>query len=100
MVEIVLPWYFLGSAETSLPSSTTGLLLAAVPLAAVGVAFVFGRRDRITAVNALGIVIGMLGVAAIVGLDLGGSDLGSVAKLIVVVVGYAMGPAILARWMS
>ena len=34
VVEIVLPWYFLGSAETSLPSSTTGLLLAAVPLAA------------------------------------------------------------------
>ncbi len=100
LVEIVLPWYFLGSAEQSLPSSTTGLLLAAVPLAAVGVAFIFGRRDRITAVNALGIVIGMLGVAAIVGLDLGGSDLGSVAKLIIVVVGYAMGPAILARWMS
>lgn len=100
LVEIVLPWYFLGSAEMSLPSSTTGLLLAAVPLAAVGVAFVFGRRDRITAVNALGIVIGMLGVAAIVGLDLGGSDLGSVAKLLIVVVGYALGPAILARWMS
>jgi drug/metabolite transporter (DMT)-like permease len=45
-------------------------------------------------------VLGMLGVVAIVGLDIEGSDLGSVAKLIVVVIGYALGPAILARWMS
>jgi drug/metabolite transporter (DMT)-like permease len=35
-----------------------------------------------------------------VGLDLGGSSLPDVAKLLVVVVGYAVGPAILARWMS
>jgi drug/metabolite transporter (DMT)-like permease len=100
VVEIVLPWYFLNSAEVTLPSSTTGLLLSAVPLAAIGVAVVFGRRDRVTAINWLGIVIGMLGVAAIVGLDLAGSSLQDVAKLLVVVVGYAVGPAILARWMS
>lgn len=100
IVEIVVPWYFLGSAETTLPSSTTGLLLAAIPVAAVGVAMLFGGRDRISRVNAAGIGIGMIGVATIVGFDLTGSDLGGVAQLVVVVVGYAVGPAILARWMS
>lgn len=100
LAEIVLPWYFLNSAEQHLPSSTTGLLLSTIPLVAVGIAFLFGRRDRLTGINSLGIVIGMLGVAAIVGLDLAGSDLASVAKLLVVIVGYALGPAILARWMS
>ncbi len=100
VVEIVLPWYFLNSAETKLPSSTTGLLLAAIPLVAVGVALLFGRRDRISGVNAAGIIIGMAGVGTIVGFDLAGSDLVSVAQLVVVVVGYAVGPAILARWMS
>jgi drug/metabolite transporter (DMT)-like permease len=99
-VEMLLPWYFLNSAEVNLPSSTTGLLLSAVPLVAVGVALTFGRRDRITAINWVGIAIGMLGVGTIVGLDLGGSDLASVAMLSVVVLGYAVGPAILARWMS
>jgi len=99
-VEMLLPWYFLNSAEVNLPSSTTGLLLSAVPLVAVGVALAFGRRDRITAINWVGIAIGMLGVGTIVGLDLGGSDLASVAMLSVVVMGYAVGPAILARWMS
>ena len=42
----------------------------------------------------------MLGVAALVGLDIAGSDLIAVAQMAVVVVGYALGPAILARWMS
>ena len=100
VAEIVLPWYFLNAAELRLPSSTTGLLLSAVPLAAVAIAFLLGSRDRLTGVNAIGIVLGMLGVAAIVGLDLAGSDLGSVAMLLVVVIGYALGPAILSKWMS
>ncbi|MBX3093616.1 MAG: EamA family transporter [Cryobacterium sp.] len=100
VAEIVLPWYFLNAAEQRLPSSTAGLLLSVVPLAAVGVAFALGRRDRITTVNAVGIAVGMVGVAAIVGLDLGGSDLIGVAQLIIVVIGYAVGPVILARWMS
>lgn len=99
LVEIVLPWYFLSSAEQQLPSSTAGLLLAAVPLAGVAIAFVMGRPERLTGPNWLGIAVGMLGVAALVGLDVAGSDLGAVAEMSVVVVGYALGPAILARWM-
>lgn len=100
VVEIVIPWYFLSSAEQHLPSSTAGLLLAAVPLAGVAVAFVLGRPARLSKINWLGIAIGMLGVAALVGLDIGGSDLVSVGEMAVVVVGYALGPAILSRWMS
>jgi drug/metabolite transporter (DMT)-like permease len=99
VVEIVVPWYFLSSAERELPSSTAGLLLAAVPLAGVAVAFFMGRPARLTGMNWLGILIGMLGVAGLVGLDVGGSDLPSVLEMGVVVVGYALGPAILSRWM-
>ncbi len=100
VIEIVVPWYFLSSAETRLPSSTAGLLIAAVPLVGVAVAFAFGRPERLTPGNWLGILFGMLGVAALVGLDVGGSDLVAVAEIGIVVVGYAVGPAILARWMS
>lgn len=99
LVEVVVPWYFLNAAEQRLPSSTTGLLLAAVPLAGVGVAFLMRRSVRFTGGNWLGIVLGMAGVGAIVGLDLAGSDLVGVAQLAIVVVGYALGPAIIARWM-
>jgi drug/metabolite transporter (DMT)-like permease len=99
VIEIALPWYFLSSAEQNLPSSTAGLLLAAVPLAGVAVAFFMGRPAQLSGVNWVGIVLGMLGVAALVGLDIGGSDLPSVLEMSVVVVGYALGPAILSRWM-
>ena len=96
-VEIAIPWVFLGSAETRLPSSTTGLLIAAVPLVGVVLAFVTGRAERLSSTAWMGMAMGVAGVAALVGLDVAGSDLGAVAEVGVVVVGYAMGPAILAR---
>lgn len=100
IIEIVIPWYFLTTAELRLPSSTAGLLLAAVPLAAVAVAFFFGSPAKLSGINWLGILVGMLGVAALVGLDVAGSDLIAVGQLAIVVVCYAIGPAILSRWMS
>jgi len=97
VVEIAVPWVFLGSAETELPSSTTALLIAAVPLVGVAIAFATGRAERLTGIAWVGMALGIVGVAALVGLDVGGSDLGAVAEVGVVVVGYALGPAILAR---
>jgi drug/metabolite transporter (DMT)-like permease len=99
IIEIIVPWFFLSSAEQKLSSSTAGLLIAAVPLAGIAVAFAMGRPAAMSRWNWLGILVGMLGVAAIVGLDVGGSDLFAVLELAVVVVGYALGPAILSRWM-
>ena len=97
IVEIAIPWVFLGSAETRLPSSTTGLLVAAVPLAGVAIAFATGHAERLTRVAWLGLRLGIVGVVSLVGFDVGGSDLGAVAAVGVVVVGYAAGPAILSR---
>ena len=96
-VEIAIPWVLLNKAETRLPSSTTGLLIAAVPLAGVGIAFATGRAERLAPVAWLGLALGIVGVGALVGLDVSGSDLGAVAEVGVVVLGYAAGPAILSR---
>jgi drug/metabolite transporter (DMT)-like permease len=97
VVEIAIPWVALGSAETRLPSSTTGLLIAAVPLVGLLVAFVSGRAERLSPTAWLGLGLGIAGVAALVGLDVSGSDLGAVGEVAIVVVCYAVGPAILAR---
>ena len=99
-IEIIVPWFFLSTAEQRLPSSTAGLLLAAIPLFGVAVAFFFGRPEKLSLGNWLGILVGMLGVAALVGLDVAGSDLIGVGQLAIVCVGYAIGPAILSKWMS
>jgi drug/metabolite transporter (DMT)-like permease len=100
VVEIVLPWIFLSRAEQHLPSSTSGLLITAVPIVGVLVAKAGGRAERLGGRGWLGLALATAGVAALVGLDLGGSDLPAVAQMGVVVIGYAVGPAILARWLS
>ena len=100
VVELAIPWLLLSEAETRLSSSLCGLLVAAVPLVGVLVAKAMGERDRIEPMRVLGLLMGIGGVAALVGLDLSQLDLGAVLEIGVVVVGYALGPAIQARYLS
>jgi drug/metabolite transporter (DMT)-like permease len=100
LIEIVLPWFFLTTAEQRLPSSTAGLLLAAVPLVSVGAAVILRRAVHFTAVNWIGILVGMLGVATLVGFDVAGSDLIAVAQIAVTVVGYATAPIVVSKWLA
>lgn len=100
LVEIAIPWVTLGAAEQSLPSSTTGLLISAVPVTGVLLAYVSGRQERLTASAWCGLALGAAGVAALVGFDVAGSNLGAVGLLGLTVVGYAIGPAVLSRYLS
>jgi drug/metabolite transporter (DMT)-like permease len=96
-VEIAIPWVALGSAEQHLSSSLTGLLIAGVPLVGTALALATGGADRLTRAGLLGLLIGLVGVAAIVGGDYATSDPTALIQIAIVVVGYAVGPAILAR---
>jgi drug/metabolite transporter (DMT)-like permease len=96
-VEIAIPWIALGSAEQHLTSSLTGLLIAGVPLVGTLFALATGAAERMTRAGWLGLFVGLVGVAAIVGADLGSSDPIAFVEVAVVVVGYAVGPAILSR---
>jgi hypothetical protein len=96
-VEIAIPWIALGSAEQHLSSSLTGLLIAGVPLVGTVLALATGGADRLGRAGVLGLVIGLIGVAAIVGGDYATSDATALLQIAIVVVGYAVGPAILSR---
>jgi drug/metabolite transporter (DMT)-like permease len=96
-VEIAIPWVALGSAEQHLSSSLTGLLIAGVPLVGTALALATGGADRLSRAGLLGLPIGLVGVAAIVGGDYATSDPTALLQITIVVVGYAVGPAILAR---
>jgi drug/metabolite transporter (DMT)-like permease len=100
VVEVCAPYLMLGFAETRLSSSLTGLLLAAVPLVGAVVARWSGERERLGARRLSGLLVGIAGVAALVGLDIGSVDGPALAAIAVVVVGYAVGPVILARHLS
>jgi len=96
-VEVAGPWVALSSAEQHLSSSLSALLIAGTPL--VGTAFAFATRgaDRTSRTGLLGLLIGLVGVVAIVGSDFHASDGTAFLEIAVVIVGYAVGPAILAR---
>lgn len=96
-VEIAIPWVMLGSAEKHLTSSLTGLLLAGVPLVGTLFALATGGSERLPRTAWLGLAVGLAGVALIVGSNVGSADPTAFAQVAVVVVGYAVGPAILAR---
>jgi drug/metabolite transporter (DMT)-like permease len=99
-VEVALPWLLLGHAETELTSSLTGLLIAAVPLVGALIVTFGGERARLGLRRWLGLLVGMVGVAAIVGLDVGQIDLVALGEVALVAVCYAVGPLILSRHMS
>jgi drug/metabolite transporter (DMT)-like permease len=96
-VEIAIPWVALGSAEQHISSSLAGLLIAGVPLVGAAIALLTGGTDRFGAVGVAGMLLGVAGVAFIVGADFAATDTTALLQVGVVVVGYALGPAILAR---
>ncbi|PRY12517.1 DMT family transporter [Kineococcus rhizosphaerae] len=98
--EIVGPWLFLARAEHDLPSSTTAVIISAVPVVGAVLALATRRSERLGGLGWAGLALGTLGVATLVGFDLVPTQFGAVAELAVVVVGYAVGPAILARHLS
>src|SRR4029077_5092975 len=100
LVEIGIPWLSISNAEQQISSSLAGLLVSAVPLVGVVMAPLFGNREKIGPLNLAGLLLGLVGVAAIVGLDLRATGWVPLVEIAVVVVCYAAGPAILARHLS
>lgn len=100
LAEVALPWVLLSDAERHLTSSLTGLLVAAVPFVGVILSWLTGATDRFDARRLIGLLVGFIGVAALVGLDVSGSDLTAVGEVGLVAVGYAVGPFIIARRLS
>jgi len=96
-VEVALPWFLLADAERRLSSSLTGLLIATNPLFASVIAWLTAGQDRPDLRRLGGLLVGLLGVAALVGLNVSARDYGAGVEVGLVALGYALGPAIIAR---
>ncbi len=97
IVEVSLPWFLLADGERRLSSSLTGLMIAAVPLIAAVLQLLTRGDDRLDRRRVIGLLVGMIGVAVLVGLNVSFKDLGAVAEVSLVAIGYAAGPIIIAR---
>jgi drug/metabolite transporter (DMT)-like permease len=97
VVEVSLPWFLLSDAERRLSSSLTGLLIAAVPLIGAILQRLTRGDDRMDRERVAGLMVGLAGVAVLVGLNVSFRDLGAVGEVGLVAIGYAAGPIIIAR---
>ena len=99
VLEMGIPWLLLGHAELRISSALAGLLLATVPIVGAVVTAVLGDRHNIAGVRIAGMLLGLVGVAALVGIDAstGHLDALSIAELFVVAVCYAVAPIMVDR---
>jgi drug/metabolite transporter (DMT)-like permease len=97
VLEMAGPWLLIAYAEGSLSSSLTGLLVAGVPFVAALAGRLVGEEERLTRVRLLGMAIGVVGIAVLLGLDLDGAQLLPILAIALVLVGYATGPLVVTR---
>jgi drug/metabolite transporter (DMT)-like permease len=96
-VEIVGPFALLSTAERHLPSSTSGLLVAAVPIFSALLAWLTRSGDRLTLVRWIGLAIGLAGVALLAGPGAGRGGTLPVIMVLLTALGYSLGPLIANR---
>ena len=97
-IEIAVPWLLLGDAERRLSSSFAGLLIATTPLVATVLAVQAGK-EAFDVRRVLGLGVGLVGVATLLGLDLGG-QVGAGIEMGFVIVLYGVGATMIDRYFS
>ena len=97
VIEVIVPWLLLSNAERRLPSSLSGLLIAAVPIIGVGVARLAGDTERLSGTRWAGLAMGLGGVVLLGGHIASGGEGWSVLEMLGTALCYAIGPVIAQR---
>ncbi len=91
---VALPFFLITWAEQSVESALAATLTAPVPLFVIPIAAVMLRDERMTINKVIGVSVGMVGVAVLVGFDvaqLGREDLSPQLALVAAALSYALG---------
>ncbi|HEV2640329.1 MAG TPA: DMT family transporter [Actinocrinis sp.] len=99
VIEIGGAWLLLNNAEQHMTSSLAGLLIAMVPLISTVLAWGLGDRGGLAGLRLVGLVTGLAGVVAVVGLNLavGTTPLLAVLAMVATAVCYAVAPMVADR---
>jgi drug/metabolite transporter (DMT)-like permease len=100
IIEFVIPFSAIGLGERWIDSSTTGILIACVPLTVTLISRYFGLHEPLDTWRLVGLVVGLLGVVALLGLGTVSWPLGwaGVGCMLLATVGYAVGPLIIQKY--
>jgi len=100
--EIAVPFPLIAAGEQHVASSLAAIIIATAPLFVALLALRFDASERVTGRRLIGLLIGLGGVAALVGIDVAGSGdelLGAMAILVAAFC-YAVGPMVLKRHLA
>src|SRR3712207_3196562 len=97
VLEMIMPWLLLFWAGKDLSSSLTRMLVAAVPFVAALTARLAGEEDRLSRVRVCSMVVGVVGIALLLGRDVGGAQWTAFAAVALVVICYATSPMVISR---
>jgi drug/metabolite transporter (DMT)-like permease len=98
-VHMVGPFLLISYGEQHIASSLTSLLIAAEPLLVALFALRFDPSERVGGLRLLGLLVGIVGVAVLLGFDVGGDEqkLLGAAMVLLATAGYACGALIVKR---
>ncbi|MEA2427198.1 MAG: hypothetical protein QOF37_826 [Thermoleophilaceae bacterium] len=99
VLEISIPFPMIAFGERHVASSLAAIIIAAVPLFVALLAIRFDQAERATGRRLVGLLVGLGGVVALVGIDVAGRGderLGA-AAIVLAAMGYAAGPMIYKR---
>lgn len=97
IAELVIPFPLIAAAERTVDSSVAAILIATAPLFVAVLALRFDHSERVDRRRFVGLVIGLVGVVALVGLEFAGrpAELLGVMAILGAALGYASGPMII-----
>lgn len=99
LVQIVLPFLFISYGELHIATSLTSLLIASEPLLIALLALRLDPGERVGGLRLIGLFVGLLGVATLLGLDVGGDrqKLLGTGLVLLATAGYALGALLIKR---
>jgi drug/metabolite transporter (DMT)-like permease len=99
LVELVGPLPLIAAGEQHIDSGLAAILIAAVPLFVALLALRFDRNEGANGRRLVGLVVGLLGVVALVGIDLSGDadELLGAGALLLAALGYAAAPLLILK---
>lgn len=95
-IQVAGPFLLISAGETEISSSLAGILVTSAPLFTALLAIWVDHEERSHGLRLAGVVLGVIGVAVLLGVDLGGSGNQLLGGLAVVLagLGYAVGALI------
>jgi drug/metabolite transporter (DMT)-like permease len=98
-VELVLPFPLIAIGEQHVSSSLAAILIAVAPLFVALLALRFDASERVSRRRLIGLVLGLAGVVALMGIDIAGQpdEVLGVVAILAAALCYAVGPMVLKR---